>query len=497
MKKYILPALLLFMAGVSSCIEDESSYADNKLNDIQIEDNFQETYRVESFAGQFLDIPLTIGGGYQGDELTFEWKLFDPVKDGLEEGYEAELISTDKDLHYEVNLKPGTYTVTCQATSKEYGYASSFETTLITSTPFSQGFYILKETAESNTELDFFNVEKGNLRNNLLQDTGNEMKGKPKALSMSYESCYVNEDDEQDGANVIHVSTETGEYKGMRSTDMRCIFTRENLCYDVMAEDEHVIGMYRGSLNNWLITNQGFRATYTNDIMPSKGYYGTVSGEGASTFFTSDAGGNRHYLWDETNHHLISLDFSGGISELEPAQDNLTDYECVSAGPNAAAGVITYLFVDKAKGRKVLYQLSDIDVKEKFEVDVESHLHKGNAYTTSANQAAIVYVLDNNKLYAHSLQDHSEMEYKLKGLPAGTVITYISNQYFSIGEEAEDFDYLVVGSQNGDQYKFYMYETLGGQPNGEPVKVIEGEGKFKCIRYLGRRCKPVHYPYTD
>lgn len=497
MKKYILPALLLFMAGVSSCFEDESSYADNKLTEIQIEDNFQETYTVESFAGQFLDIPLTIGGGYQGDELTFEWKLFDPVKDYVEEGYEAELISTEKDLHYEVNLKPGTYTVTCQATSKEHGYASSFKTTLITTTAFSRGFYILKETAEGNTELDFFNVEKGNLRNNLLQDTGNEMKGKPKALSMSYESCYVNEDDVQDGANVIHVSTETGEYKGMRSTDMRCIFTSDNLCYEAMPEEEHVIGMYRGALNNWLLTNQGFRCVYSNDMLPSKGYYGTVSGEGASTFFISDGGGHIHYLWDETNHHLTSLDYSGGITELEPVQDNLTDYECLSAGFNKAEEVGIYLFTDKAKGRKVLYQLSDIDVKEKIEVDTESHLHKGNLYTTSGNQAAIMYVVDDNKLYAHSLQDHSEMEYKLKGLPAGTVITYISNQYFSVSGDEEDFDYLVVGAQSGDQYKLYMYETLGGQPNGEPVRVIEGEGKFKCIRYLGRNFNPVNYPYTD
>lgn len=500
LKKYTLPALLLFMMGVSSCFEDESTYADNKLNDILIEENIQETYTIESFVGEYLDIPLTIGGGYTPEELTYEWKLIDQLKDRFDEDYVAEVISTDKDLHYEVNLKPGTYTVTCQVTSKEHGYAASFKTILVTSTSFSQGFYILKETTDGNTELDFFNTEKGTLNSNVLSDTENELNGKPLALSVSYANCYVNENDEQDDSNIISVSTETGDYKGLRTTDLKCVFTRDNLCYDVLDESEHVIGIYRGLLNCWLITNQGYRGTYAADVMPSKGFYGTISGEGASAFFTSDYGGMTHYLWDETNHHLVSIDFSGGLSELNPVQDNLTDYVCLSAGTNKSNEVVTYLFEDKSNATKVLYQLSGSDVKDKYEADSESHLGNGKLFTTNARQAAIMYVVDDNKLYAHSLQDHSEQEYRLKGLPAGTEISYISNQYFYINDDSfrdAEFDYLVVGAQDGNRYKLYMYETLGGQPNGEPVKVIEGEGKFKSIRFLGLKGQPVNFPYTD
>lgn len=486
------------MMGVTACYEDESSYANLKLNDIVIEETYEETYTVESFAGQYLDIPLTISGGFQPDELTYEWKLTDPLEDKYnKEDYEPLVIGTDKDLHYEVNLKPGTYHVTCQVTSAEYGYAASFMTQLITKTSFSQGFYILKETAGGDTELDFFNTEKAALNSNILATTGNCMKGKPGTLSISYANCYVNENDEADGANLINVSTLSGDYKGMRSLDLRCVSTRENLCYEEMADGEYVIGQYRGMLNNWLITNCGFRGTYAADVMPSKGFYGVVSGEGASQFFTYDYGCMTHYLWDETHHHLISIDFSGGISDLMPAIANRTEYECLSAGLNLPQNVVTYLFKDNEKGTKVLYQLNSIDVMDEYEADLESHLAKGNLYTTNARQAAIMYVVDGGKLYAHSLQDHSELEYQLKGLPAGTDICYISNQYLYEANGNAVFDYLVIGSQNGSKYTLYMYETLGGVPNGTPVRVIEGEGKLKSVRYLALSASPGGFPYTD
>lgn len=501
-KKYILPALLLAMTGLTSCFDDESTYADHKLTDIEIEENVQEKYTVESYVGKHLDIPLTIKGGFKPEELTYRWMLIDNLKDFKGDEYEAELISTDKDLHYEVNLKPGTYTVTCEITSVEHGYFHSLKATLIVETSFSMGFYILKESAGGDTELDFYNPKTSALGADILASTGNELKGKPRSLSLTYNQCYVNEDGEADEASMVHVTSESGEYKAFRTLDFRATLNRDNMLYEPMADNEYVLGLYRGTLMNFLVTNLGIRGTYSYDTMASKGYYGTVSGTGGSTFTTGD--GNTHYMWDETNHHLYTFDANGGIAELDPVQTGLTDYECLSAGINDPNGTAVYLFRDQATGGKVLYQLSDTDVREKHAVDPASHLAQGDLYTTNAKQAAIIYVVDGGKLYAHSLLDHTELEYQLQGLPAGTPITYLSNQYYYVSDtesnkpyKEDEFDYLIVGSQQGNRYTLYMYETLGGQPKGTPVRVVEGEGTFKCIRFLGRKGIAGYFPYTD
>ena len=57
----------------------------------------------------------------------------------------------------------------------------------------------------------------------------------------------------------------------------------------------------------------------------------------------------------------------------------------------------------------------------------------------------------------------------------------MANSYIA-GSGDSDFDYLIVGTQQGNHYKLYMYDTVGGAPTGNAIMVAEGEGIIKSVR---------------
>lgn len=54
----------------------------------------------------------------------------------------------------------------------------------------------------------------------------------------------------------------------------------------------------------------------------------------------------------------------------------------------------------------------------------------------------------------------------------------MSNQYLHVGifgDRSDNYDYLLVGTQEGEGYKLYFYDNLvGGSPKQEAIIVAEG-----------------------
>ena len=72
----------------------------------------------------------------------------------------------------------------------------------------------------------------------------------------------------------------------------------------------------------------------------------------------------------------------------------------------------------------------------------------------------------------------------LSGLPADETITYLSYQWQDYdNDEDNNFVYLLVGTQKGDDYKIYMYDLEAGMPKNL-VKSFGGQGKVKMCVYM-------------
>ena len=150
---------------------------------------------------------------------------------------------------------------------------------LRTNTSFSQGFYILKETADGNTDLDVYGTE--SFSEDVLSGIyGAPLSGKPLNLAMTYDQSYIDEaTQEMAGTNMVHVFTDAGIYRGFRSEDMTETFNEQTIRFDGMDADELPYAMMRGIYANFFFTSKGCYGNYSYGNGASSGIYGlTVDG---------------------------------------------------------------------------------------------------------------------------------------------------------------------------------------------------------------------------
>ena len=101
--------------------------------------------------------------------------------------------------------------------------------------------------------------------------------------------------------------------------------------------------------------------------------------------------------------------------------------------------------------------------------------------------ASYLYCVDAGHLYAMNFADTDQGEVELmpEGIASDETINFVANQFWNPAFSSGDpFDYLIVGTQKGDAYKLYFYNTNGGAPQGKPVMTMEGKGKVKSVRYV-------------
>ena len=198
MKKIIYQALALAMTlSLSSCFSDDSSLSGNDVGDITIS-GISDSYSHVAYMGETLDITPTVESQ---EDVTYSWLLLNSTtgskdKDGNE--IQPEVIGHEKDLHYEVNLSPGTYQVRLVAQGKS-GYTVYKRTSLTVRTTFSQGFYVLKETTDGNSDVDLITKDGKTGYNIIASMDGEALHGKPLSMGAQYNAYYVNPDNDQSG----------------------------------------------------------------------------------------------------------------------------------------------------------------------------------------------------------------------------------------------------------------------------------------------------------
>jgi len=276
-------AICLMMAW--GCTDDDSTGMENNIPTIEIADFDEDGYSVVSYEGNRLTLNADIKTGYKPEELKYRWYLIDKQMESNsntagsdEEPYERELIGEGAVLSYEVNLKPGNYEVVCEVRAAN-GYTAYKTAKLKVTTNFSEGFYILKETADGMTDVDVFKSGENRLIPDVVSAVlGAPMQGRPQGLSMAFTHSFVDEaTSKRDFTDVVSVATQTGEFVVFRTTDLQPVFTRANLTFEGLDADEKPYGIVSGMWENYFLTDKGVRANYQASISPGTGIYGAAS----------------------------------------------------------------------------------------------------------------------------------------------------------------------------------------------------------------------------
>ncbi|MBQ8501115.1 MAG: hypothetical protein IJ494_02245 [Bacteroides sp.] len=505
MKRFIYTMILGGML-LTACTEDDSSLAHIDISDIEIAEFNEDGYTVVSYAGNKLELVADVVSGYTDSQLVYTWYLIDLAREDRDrydysKVYDQEKIGEGKTLSYEVNLPPGEYSIVCEVKA-DNGYTVTRTTTLYTITNFTTGHYILKETADGNTDVDVYNeVEEKLIENVLTAVLGAPMSGKPLTMSMCFSHSYVDANsNEMSSTNIVSVATEDNDFKTFSTTDLSVIFDKTNLLYGEMEADERPYSIVSGMWTNYYFSSKGVRTQYSASMSAGSGKYGVAAGEGASPFITYHNSGMGVLLWDKTSHSIAYCDYNGGFSLVNDASmptNGLTDYECIACGTNQFSGISPFLLQNKETGERKLYLMGASfmgpEIYEIRPLPVDSHLAQSTKFSTCVTSAAYIYLIHDNVIYAYNLETGEEETLTPKGLPADAQITYISNQYLNPN------NFLVVGTQKNNEYTLYYYDIVGGKPDGDPQRVITGEGKVKSMRYTkaGLNTFVTVPPYMD
>lgn len=500
MKKNIFSFALMcsLMLLVSSCFDDDSTAWENPVTRITI-DGIESAYEKTAYVNDRLQIHPVVETGPSDDKIQYKWILINE-KTGTTTAQGDTIqpieIGTTKDLDYEVNVAPGKYQIRLSVTDTITGNAALAYAMLTVQTNFSKGFYILKETADGNTELDELDFTWNLAENLLTKIDGQPMPGKPANLCQLYDQNYINtENDEIETTNGLIVSTDK-DFGFYRATDLKRILDRSNLFYDEGPADEIVYSIHAGYFNAMMMTSKGFYSFSGGtgqfgmpdvDTNTSPYYYSDFAAEGGGAY------------WNPVTHSITGFDYLLNPYPLtdmsmgsEDITQNLTNYDCLHCGYSFISWMENGYFIlrDNSTQSRYIYiidgSFSGQYLNSRTKLDPNSHMAKAEHYATNGGSASYIYCAEGGKLYAciTNTGDFSEVEIKPEGLPSGEYINFVANQFWDDETSGNVFNYLIIGTQSGNNYKLYVYETNGGAPVGSPVKVIQGSGKVRKVRYL-------------
>lgn len=489
MKKYIFFYLFFALVGVGACFDDETIVATDAtmIDDIAIGE-LRDTTAVAYTTVLKITPDVADNPAY-----SYAWYVYGESLP-TDKGYRTVKIGSEKTLSYVVNLGLGSYTLVFEVTDMETGYCAMKEMALQVITAFSQGFYILKEVG-GNTEIDMYNTDNGEKLSDLFAMTqGKSLPGTPTGINVLYGMAYV--DPETAAASsgaALFVAYGENEMACFRTTDLMKVFDRTTLLFNEMAEDEIPYSMATAG-GTYLFSNKGVRRT--TSLTGKYGY--PVGGEGASRFFQACDGAGLMY-WNEITCRLEYTNGSAPIAiEYYGNEINWNDVEPIATGWNHLVGVNTMWYVfENAVGERWLVLInSSRQVTEVRALDASLHIAQSNIIAGNGLTSSTIYSVHDNTLWRYSIDNGTEnaTPLQLTGVAAGEEIVFLSDIYFQT-----EFDYIVVGTQNGDNYTLYMYEIQGGQPYGSPVHVVKGKGFLKQVRYVSQSSisSPNYYAFTD
>lgn len=504
MKKLYISILLLFMAwGMSACFEDDSTLGTVDVPDIEIGE-LRDTLIV-SYVGNVLHISPEITTAYPESDLSYAWYYYQNVSSGtsndLDDGFRTNKIADTKDLDYEVNLATGSYTIVFEVTSMSNNYSATAALNLTTATSFSNGFYILKETADGNTDVDLL-ASDGLIEGLMTNVLGAPLAGTPLNLSITYNNPYINPDDqEMSSTSMLHVFS-MGDYHSFRTEDMLEAFNRETLKFEPAEPDEIFGGMIEDGNGILCASSNGIYRIGTTTTNSGKIGMPTLAGDYTRFHYQGLSYGlNGDCIWNEDEHCLYSF-YSASPYEYElPAgfvQENLeyvASSVCNDGGGMFGSDYVWFIVEDNATGRRAIityaYSMFMGQSLSVTALDEGLHIANGDVIAGVGRDATIIYVVDGGQLYFYNFLTGDETLVNLPGLPAGAEIAHITNQYLAILDWSGNYDstqsenYLIVVTESGEEYNLYVYDSLvGGVPNANPSRTVSGTGSVKAVRYL-------------
>lgn len=491
--KYIWGICLpLLFAG---CFDDQGNYSYTKIPDIEVEGiDVEKGYRYNRL--DMLNIPVTVKTAYDEADLAYTWSIYG----GSGETAVDTVISREKNLDYCIKEAEGDYALVLKVQYTGNQYAVYTSAKLQVETAFSRGLYVLKNTADGNTELDFCSQDTV-VTHNLLEGTlGHSLAGRAQVLAQMLNYPYIDPATNRKTAGAALGITTEKDVCLLLAKDMSLIHDGSTLFFG-----EERTGkpgrFFRSMTCECYLSEEGVYAIDAYSLMDE---YEIGLGSGCFSFPSTIAGGSKwlasdgtnFMYWDEVNRRFLRVNYNGEVSDFKDEnamyKPNHMDGELLYMGAcHYNENEKCYAVFETASGR-MLYQMelttgsNPIDQQETYTVDAALKFNRATCYAVCAYSAPVLFYVADGALYSYAFETRTETPVTLEGLPVGETINFVSDRFWGgYGDSRYHFNYLVVGTTNGSgNYTLSFYEMVGGVPQTKPAIQFSGTGEVVDVQYM-------------
>ncbi len=476
--------------------------------------------------------------GTEEDSYSYRWSFIDTDNSTIKQVAEGKTLELVLDTIGEINLY-------FEVEDNDTHIINSSTNVINVESVTNQGWYVLKETAEGNTELDGFYVSSEDGDYNIIsRRLGSALSGAPKGFAISptynykpyadssfyYETTAVMMFSENDA-----LAYDVSNAQTIVTLEDMFFMTPEDANQKVkatMIKDDKVFV----SMENGAYTMNGgnpaffpvIEGDYRVDQFMSIGYFGnTLAFDnknksfimfGEAGYATSDTIGHFEDAYGEFNNGVeVSVNHMNGepiyMENMERGSEwsTRTYVYCIFKEDNNDDELILYgldydVFV---QGSYYYYpdpndyseytvvtagEYSPICFKRELSKSAYPMLANADLYALHKRNNILYYARD-NQIGIYNIDDDSFNDAFITDIPSGEQITYMKYINTSYISTDDDFAGLVVATYDeaADIYKIYNYQLTGlsGVSRSETVKT--GSGKVKQVVYTS----PSSYTWSS
>ncbi|SMG35875.1 PKD-like family lipoprotein [Sphingobacterium psychroaquaticum] len=512
---YYAAVLLLLMAF--SCAKDKGNYDYGDGEFIEIS-GIETSYNAISQKDTVKIAPVAKSN--KEGELEYRWGIYETNVQGRVEPLDT--IARTQNLSYFVKEEAKGWVLVFMARNKKTGYTQYKTTSLTVSTLFTRGWYVLKDDG-TNSDLDLYLTPQNNTVSGKMEDVYSQVNGQKiqgTGVFLSFATNYkTNILNPNVFANTRTLFASTSkDIQAIGINTMKYIRNREDIFLGGARPVNGAAAVFNGSAATYILNdNQLFNiyamsansGLFGNRIMMD----GTNSPYALSKYMFSSAGTDP-ILFDNTSGSFVTLgNGSGSVFTVytDAATNTLktknNNHTALFLGYKSSVYLPAPDYYSRYIGYAILQDKTDPAVKrlcylvkDKFVLTVtpevinpSSKLYDASHYTLLVEDENLLYFVNNNEVYSRNLSNGFEqLQY---AIPGSEVVTFIKHlKYTESASPGYSFNYIIVGTKSGSEYKIRMFNKVSGNLEATPVQTITGKGNANSIIYIAPSVSEYTYP---
>lgn len=422
-------------------------------------------------------------------------------------------LTKTKNLNYLVEDRAKDWVLIFSAKNKKTGYANLIKVTLNVATEFTKGWYVIKDEA-GQTDADLFftpqTIVPGTAKNENIYSVINGKKLEGKAIMFNFfddyktnvtgvlastRTLFMVSDKDMSAVDISTLKEIRGFnsiFVGAPAVKAPAAVLNEPFIAEYIINDGQLHGL---STINANIGQFGGRKLKDNDNTPyhlSKYYITYLQApfffDEMSSSFVTAVGGNT-FLTAVSDHADTQLKANNNNKKLIymglKTQSPLLGYAIFQDKTNLALKTLTEVIPAKTGFRMNNDVLSPTD-----------KIYNGTNFAVIYQDESMIYFSVGREIWSRNLANKFEqLQYTV---PAGEEVTFIKHRkYTGSGVQAPyTYNYVMVGTKSGGNYKVRMFTKSSGNLNAQPAFILEGKGNAADAIFISPAIGGTTYPST-